>query len=357
MAKSAAADTTKVLVTGASGYVATHCVQQLLQNGYRVRGTVRNLQNMTKIQPLKALDKNDLLELVEADLEKPDDWPNAVKGCTYILHVASPFPIVPDASIIKTAIEGTLNVLRAANKCDTVRKVVLTSSCAAINEGHEEYDKVFNEEDWSNLDNPIVNNYGRSKTLAEKAAWDFWKNIEDGNKFDLTVLNPVLVVGPALMDVEGASITVVKRFLNREMPAVPRLQLALVDVRDVAKAHVLAMTEERSNGRRILLTYTPSYWFMDIARVLAKEFGPQGYYVSTIRAPYALVWLVSRIDKQAKSILPRINHEVKFDNTVAKDILGLEFTSPDKSLIDMAYSMIERGILPKKPKYKPQNAE
>ncbi len=172
-----------VLVTGASGYVASHCVQRLLRDGYRVRGTVRSLRNAVKVQPIRALDtaNRGQLELVEADLERPDDWQKVIAGCTYIMHVASPVNFTEE-SVIKTAVEGTMNVLRAANKCPGVKKIVLTGSCAAVSEGYKEKDRVFNEEDWTNLNNRDVIYYARSKTLAEKAAWDFWRDIKGTQK-------------------------------------------------------------------------------------------------------------------------------------------------------------------------------
>jgi len=215
------------------------------------------------------------------------------------LHVASPFPIVAskfvpsnytfnvptffvDESIVQIAVNGTLNVLSAcASVNSTVRKVVLTSSCAAVNEGHEgEEDRVFNEKDWTVSDSHKVLAYARSKTEAEKAAWRFMDELRSkgnsANQFQLTCLNPTLIVGPVLIDTQGTSITVIRRFLNAEMPAVPALQLALVEVDDVARAHVMAMTTKESDGERILLTAQPSFWFLDVAKVLGREFRGQG---------------------------------------------------------------------------------
>uniref|UniRef100_A0AC34QG70 3-beta hydroxysteroid dehydrogenase/isomerase domain-containing protein n=1 Tax=Panagrolaimus sp. JU765 TaxID=591449 RepID=A0AC34QG70_9BILA len=345
---------TKVLVTGSSGYLATHCVQQLLQNGYQVRGTVRSLKNEKKILPLKNLEyANQRLELVEADLEDENSWIEAVKNCDYVLHTASPFPIVADDSIVKTAVDGTLAVLKACSKEKSVKKVVLTSSCAAINEGHEDEDRIFDENDWTVETSPKVLAYPRSKTAAEKAAWEFVKNIpETGNRFILTCINPTLIVGPLLMDTQGTSITIIRRFLNNEMPAVPALNLALVDVRDVAKAHILAMTNPKADNERFLVTYQPSYWFRDISRVLAAEFRSQGYWLPTFQVPYFVLRFYSIFDPQARAILERVNREVKFNNSKAKNVLGIEFRNPDTSLVEMAYTMIERGILPKKFGYK-----
>ncbi|KAI1730598.1 3-beta hydroxysteroid dehydrogenase/isomerase family domain-containing protein [Ditylenchus destructor] len=343
----------RVLVTGASGYLAAHCVQQLLSLGYTVRGTVRNLANKTKVQPLLDLEKHTnspsgKLELVEADLNKADSWISAVDGCHYVLHVASPFPIVADESVIKTAIEGTLNVLRACAASTTVKKVILTSSCAAINEGHEDENRVFTENDWSVVDNKKVLPYARSKTEAERAAWEFVSNLKEGNKFVLTCLNPTFIVGPILIDTQGTSITVIRRFMNNEMPATPPLNLALVDVRDVANAHILAMRNAESDGQRILITSQPSFWFLDISKILAREFRSQGYWLPRFQVPYAVVWLYSFFDSETKQVLDRLNRRIRFDNNKAKTLLNMEYTNPEKSLVDMVYSMIDRGILPRK---------
>ncbi|KAK6045514.1 3-beta hydroxysteroid dehydrogenase/isomerase family protein, partial [Cooperia oncophora] len=200
---------------------------------------------------------------------------SAVSDCDYVLHIASPFPIVSDPSCVDIAVTGTLNVLRAVSKEPSVKKVVLTSSCAAVHEG-QTYGKTYDETSWTNVDDPKVDYYAKSKTLAEKAAWDFVNNIKDGNKFKLTCLNPTFVVGPLIIDEEGASISLMRRFLNFEWPALPELNLACVDVRDVAKAHLLAMHCPESDGERILITSQPSFWFRDIARILGEEFRPQG---------------------------------------------------------------------------------
>uniref|UniRef100_A0AC35GFH1 3-beta hydroxysteroid dehydrogenase/isomerase domain-containing protein n=1 Tax=Panagrolaimus sp. PS1159 TaxID=55785 RepID=A0AC35GFH1_9BILA len=231
-----------VLVTGASGYLGIHCVKQLLEAGYLVRGTVRALNNPKKIEPLRSLPfASERLELVVADLEKPDQWNSALQDCTYILHTASPFPITPDETIIKTAVNGTLNVLNAATKVLTIKKIVLTSSCVAVMEGYDDPKKIFNESDWS-IETPTMNPYFRSKIEAEKAAWNLVKNFgSDENKFQLTVINPSFIIGPQLSDIEGSSANSIKSFLNHTMPVVPTICIPCVDVRDVAACHIKAM--------------------------------------------------------------------------------------------------------------------
>ncbi|CAD6194279.1 unnamed protein product [Caenorhabditis auriculariae] len=333
-----------VLVTGASGFIGSHCVQQLIEKGYKVRGTVRSLSNKQKVDPIKQLDTKGLLELVEADLLKESSWKSAVDGCDFVLHVASPFPIVADEKCITTAINGTLNVLRAVAGNRNVKKVVLTSSCAAVNEGHSA-DKVFDETSWTNVDDPRVDCYAKSKTLAEKAAWDFMK--EAPRSFSLTTINPTLVFGPAYITEQGSSISLMRRFMSAEMPACPPLNLATVDVRDVTLAHINAMRIPESDGQRILVTNIPSVWFLDIGRTLNQEFKGQGYWIPRIQAPYIIVWLFSFFDKEAAATLPRLCQKVKFDNTKMKTLLGITPRDTHQAFIDMAHSLIKLGIVRK----------
>uniref|UniRef100_A0A0N4ZWY6 Epimerase domain-containing protein n=1 Tax=Parastrongyloides trichosuri TaxID=131310 RepID=A0A0N4ZWY6_PARTI len=343
-----------VLVTGASGYLASHCVAKLLDAGYRVRGTVRSLNNKSKIHHLINLPKAAThLTLVEGDLTGSlESWIAIINDCDYVLHVASPFPIVSDESVIKVAVDGTMVVLKAANKCLSVKKVVLTSSCAAINEGHNDENRIFNESDWSNVESPKMRYYAKSKTLAEKAAWDYVNNITSGNKFPLTCLNPTLIVGPLLSSDEGASVTIIKRFLSGEMPALPSFQMGFVDVRDVAEAHIIAMTSTDVNGERILLTDSPSLWFKDVADCLRPDFSKAGYKIPRFQVPYILLWIYSFIDPQTEEILDRIDREVKFDNSKGKKLLGRNFSDSKNAIIEMAHTLIENGVLPMKRGYK-----
>uniref|UniRef100_A0A914Z366 NAD-dependent epimerase/dehydratase domain-containing protein n=1 Tax=Panagrolaimus superbus TaxID=310955 RepID=A0A914Z366_9BILA len=271
-----------VLVSGASGYLGLHCVKQLLEAGYIVRGTVRSLNNSKKVEPLRSLPHaSERLELVVADLEKPDSWPSALQDCTYILHTASPFQINPDESCIKTAVDGTLNVLSAAARTLTVKKIVLTSSCVAIMEGHEDSTKVFNESDWS-VTTPTTNPYFRSKVSAEKAAWNFVKNFgNDDNKFELTVINPSFIIGPQLSDIEGAS----------------------------------ANTNSKTDGERIIAASQPSIWMKEIAKALGNEFTSQGYCVPKHKAPDMIIKAASLFSDQAKMVSERLNVECKIDNS------------------------------------------
>ncbi|KAL3990573.1 NAD dependent epimerase/dehydratase family protein [Acanthocheilonema viteae] len=341
-----------VLVTGASGYIALHCVQQLLENGYTVRGTVRNLQNSSKITPLRDLKySSERLELVEADLECPDHWPRAVEGCTYIMHIASPWPIVADETIIRIAKDGTLNVLNAAAQCSTVRKIVLTSSTAAINDGHTNDARIFDENCWGNLNSKRVENYSRSKIIAEKAAWDFWKSLPEESRFQLTVLNPSFVIGPVLSDQRHGSAKIIRRMMDyRTFPAAPKVSLGMVDVRDVARAHIRAMECANCNGERILITATPSVWFSQLAHWLYEEFKNQGFSITRITTPDWLAKLYAKVtcDPHFEAVKYRFGPKLRFDNTKSEQLLQMEYMPIKKSIIDMVYSMLDYGIVVRK---------
>ncbi|TKR82592.1 hypothetical protein L596_016289 [Steinernema carpocapsae] len=345
-----------VLVTGASGYVALHCVKQLLEDGYSVRGTVRNLQNNKKIGPLRSLNgASERLELVEADLERPEDWPGVIQGCSFILHVASPWPIVADEHTITVAVEGTLSVLKAASKCSGVEKIVMTSSCSAINDGHKNDERIFDETCWSNLEDKHVENYARSKTLAERSAWNYWSSLNEEDRFELTVINPTFITGPVLSDQEHGSATVIGRMMDvRTFLAAPKICLGLVDVRDVARAHVKALELPETNGQRVLVTHTDPVWFGDMAKWLHKEYTKKGFKISKIVTPTWLLKVYAKldIDEQAKSVLHRVGPELRFSNQKSIDLLGMNtYIHPKQSVLDMVESMIEHQMIkePKKP--------
>lgn len=351
------ADTPRVLVTGASGFIATHVVQQLLQGGqYLVRGTVRSLKNPKKIDPLRKLCENPTheLELVETDLTKDEGWLEAVQGCDYVLHTASPFPAESPSNedeLIKPAVEGTLRIMKAVKAAGTVKRVVLTSSVAAVSGGFGGKTEPFTEADWTNLEDPENGAYIKSKTLAEKAAWDFLKELADNEKFELAVINPAFVLGPVLSGGDGTSMTVIKRILTRDLPGLPRINFTVVDVRDVAAAHINAMTVPEAAGSRFLLT-NENFWFADIGLIVQEEFKPLGYNPPTSTLPKFLIVMASWFDKSLKTILPGINKVAKYDNSRMRTVLGIEPIEGKKSIVDMCYSLIEGGHVDKTEKYK-----
>jgi nucleoside-diphosphate-sugar epimerase len=336
-----------VLVTGATGFLAPHVIKILLKNGYRVRGSVRNLKDEKKIQPLKEL--GDQLELVQADLMEPESWINAVHGCKYVIHMASPFPLKetlhPD-QVIKPAVQGTLNVLRACSRAGSVKRVVLTSSIAAIM-GDMTKQGVYDEEDWTNV-NSNITSYLKSKTLAEKAAWDF---VKDTKAFELTVVNPGLVLGPLLHNSRSTSVEIVRKMLTNEIPMIPKLHLPVVDVRDVALGHLKAMTMPEANGKRHLLV-NRTVWLKDLADILDKEFRPQGYIIPLREAPYLLLKFKSFFDKSLNSLIEDYGKEVKLDAKRMTKVLEINPIDLNYTVLDMAYSLIDRGLVKRTAQYK-----
>jgi nucleoside-diphosphate-sugar epimerase len=344
-----------VLVTGVSGFLGAHCARQLLAAGYRVRGTVRSLKDERKVAHLRTLQAGPAhpMELVEADLLSPETWGAAVSGCTYVLHVASPFPagIPKDASeVIQPAVEGTLNVLRAvaADPARTVKRVVLTSSIAALFAGRDQMQKVWDEGDWGRLDDPKnhVHPYPASKLLAERAAWDFVKALPAWSSFELAVICAGLICGPYLGGVTGTSAETCARLLKREMPAVPDMIFPGVDVRDVARAHILAMTAPGAAGRRFI-SVSFDFSAREVSSMLAEEFGPIGYRVTTTPLPNWLLRILALFDSSLAAILVHIGLRPRFDISPAEKVLGMRtWRGVRESCLDQAYSLIALGIVP-----------
>ena len=244
-----------VLVTGGSGFIGMRCIMQLGEAGYRVRTTVRSLSRETEVREALKQGGSELgerLSFVAADLLRDEGWEKAVEGCEYVLHVASPFPLgVPkhEDELIVPARDGALRVLKAARGAH-VKRVVLTSSFAAIGYGSQDTSRAFTEDDWTDPDERTIGAYVKSKTIAERAAWDFIK--QEGEGLELAVVNPVGVFGPLLGPDYSTSIEIVRRLLDGAVPGIPRLSFGIVDVRDVADLHLRAMTRAEASGERFL---------------------------------------------------------------------------------------------------------
>ncbi|KAG0710408.1 putative uncharacterized oxidoreductase [Chionoecetes opilio] len=352
-----------ILVTGVSGYLGCHVAKQLLEAGYKVRGTVRSLENEAKIAPLKTLvpDAKHAMELFAADLTKDEGWDKAVEGCAGVMHVASPFPdvttrVVPEEELLGPAREGTLRVLRAvAAQNGAVKRVVLTSSFAAVfGEAVADPSKKYSEEDWTDPESSTIDSYTKSKVVAEKAAWDYLKELPEEQKFELAVINPTLIMGPPLLEAHksATSVNIMSGIVNKTYPGVPRVQFPVCDVRDVAKAHVKALTlPEAVNNRHIILT--DCLWYKDIAGAVAKEFRPQGYSIATAQLPYVVLWLAGLFNKGVRnSILPRVGKTLGVENKRMVEVLGVEPTAVDCTMQDMVYAMVDLGIVRRAKKYK-----
>ena len=346
-----------VLVTGASGYISTHIIQQLLKQGkFRVRGTVRSLASESKIQPIKQLvpEAKYPLTLVEADLEQVECWVEAVKGCAYVIHVASPFPSkIPrdENDIIRPAVNGTLNVLRACSEAGCVKRVVLTSSIAAVSSGmngNGNPEHVYTEEDWSPDDNCAP--YEKSKLRAEQAAWDFVETLEESKRFEFAVVNPGVVLGPLLTTTGGdTSIqSVIQLFVS--YTGIPHVNWPSVDVRDVAAAHIAAMDKPEAAGKRFLVV-GENIWYADMANLVFAEFNPLGYKTCTMPLPDFAVWFAKWFNNGAKWMYPALGKHLHYNTENMKTVLGITPRPVKETIIDMCYSMIEMGLIGKTPEY------
>lgn len=344
------------LVTGAGGYIGVHVVRALLKHGYRVRGTARNPENEAKIKHIRECypEAKHPVEIVRADLLSDAGWAEALKGCQYVVHVASPFPNAepnhPD-DVIKPAVEGTKRVLKFAAEAGTVKRVVVTSTMAAVHgEVDETGDRVFDENDWTNPDWKSLEAYAKSKTLAEKAAWDFVSELPQGKRFELVTINPSLVLGPVLHGTYGTSVEVIKRLLDKTSPLIPYVNFAICDVRDVARAHVEALTVPEAAGKRHIIN-TGNLWLKDAASMLREEFCSQGYYIPFLTSPNLGLWLVGFVDKSARMLYPRLGKVFKFSNKRMQEVFGIRPRSMRDTISDTAHSLIQTGIISEAPKY------
>ncbi|MFD6447604.1 SDR family oxidoreductase [Promicromonospora sp. NPDC060204] len=334
----------RVLVTGATGFIAGHAIEELLRNGHEVRGTVRSLRDPARVAHLRRIADaaGGRLDLVEADLARDAGWDEAVSGQEYVLHMASPFPAAPprdENELVGPAVDGTLRVLGAGARAG-VRRVVMTSSLAAVSAaGSREGDRRCTEEDWSDPDR--IAPYAKSKTLAERAAWSF---AADHPELELTVINPGLVLGPVQHAASGTSVALVRRLLGREIPAVPELGFAPVDVRDVARAHRLAMESPDAAGQRYICA-GDNFWFGDLARILDEEFGPQGYRVPRRRMPYWMLWTVGRFDREVRLGLDFVGSAELVSADKARRELGWDMRPVRETLVDTGRSLAELGLV------------
>ncbi len=339
---------TKVLVTGASGFIGLHCVLQLLESGYRVRGTLRTPSRADGLR--KTLDGNtdvgDRLDFATANLSDDAGWTEAVDGCRYVLHVASPLPReVPkdENELIVPAVDGTLRVLRAAADAG-VHRVVLTSSLAAVAYGHvRDGSRTFDENDWSIPEEP-VGGYVRSKTLAERAAWDFVNSLPDDKKLELVAINPGIVLGPILNDDYGTSRELVRKLMARELPGCPLVGWAPVDVRDVASAHLAAMTTPEAAGKRFCCAIDHA-WMSEIAEILDKNFSSRGYRIPTRHVPNFVIRIFAIFDKAAKLAIGDLGNRQDISNAQIKEILGWKPRSLEEMVVAMGNSLIEHGVV------------
>ena len=337
-----------VLVTGGSGFIGSHSIPQLLTAGHQVRTTVRSLKREGDVRAMLkqgGVVPGSRLSFVAADLESDAGWPEAVAGCEYVLHVASPFPAnVPknDDELIVPAREGALRVLRAARNAG-VKRVVLTSSFAAIGYGQPPQTKPFDETNWTNPDGEGITAYVKSKTLAERAAWDFIAR--EGGGLELSVVNPVGVFGPVLGPDYSTSILIVQRMLDGALPGCPKLYFGAVDVRDTVDLHIRAMTHPAAKGERFLAVAGDFLTMLGIAKVLKEHMGAAANRVPMRELPNWLVRLASLRDPAVKLILPELGKAKNGTNAKARRVLGWSPRSNEESILATGESLVRLGLL------------
>jgi len=341
---------TKVLLTGASGYIGKHITLRLLSDGYEVRASVRNSSKAEEVREAMQAHLPDgfglatKLSFVELDLEQDAGWDKALQGVDVLIHSASPFPIASpkdENELVRPAVEGTLRALRAAHKAG-VKRVILTSSVAAIYgtdlpHGKSEFDETI----WSDPEH-IVGRvaYTKSKTLAEKAAWDFVKT--EAPEIELTTINPSLVAGTPLDKNFGASVSVVERLMNGKDPVLPDMSFGIVDVKDVAAMHVKAIKIDASKGQRFIAN-GGSRTFIQMAKALKAEFPSRR--IPTGRAPSFLIRFLALFDGEIKAVLPTLGKHINPSSKKAQTVLGMNFISPETSLVETAHYLVDNGFL------------
>jgi nucleoside-diphosphate-sugar epimerase len=342
-----------VLVSGGSGFIGSYCILQLLQSGHVVRTTVRKMSRSSHVLALLkqgGVEPGDRLTFCETDLERDAGWPQAVAGCEYVLHVASPFPPeVPkdENELIVPAREGALRVLRASRD-GGVKRVVLTSSFAAIGYGHPEQDTPFSEKDWTNPNEPDVFPYTKSKTLAERAAWDFIAR--EGGALELSVVNPVAVFGPVLGPDLSTSILIVQMLLSGAMPACPKISFGAVDVRDVADLHLRAMTDPAAKGERFLAVAGDFLSMLEIARALKNGLGPAAKKVPTRELPNWVLRAASIFDPRVRQVLPELGKLKNATNEKARRVLGWKPRTNEECVVATGESLVRLGLVKGAPK-------
>jgi len=323
----------RVLVTGITGYIGQHCAAELLRQGYEVVGTIRSRSkaDTTRSAIARAADVENL-SFAEADLLSDKGWSEAMKGCTYVLHVASPFLMAEpkdENELIAPAVEGTRRVIGAAQLAG-VKRLVLTSSTFAIIAGKDSGQ--YGPGDWSDTD-ANIGAYAKSKTLAERAAWESAK----GGNMELTVINPGAVFGPSLgAKIDGQSVAMMTKMITGKIPMIPDMAMGMVDVRDVAKLHVAAMTAKGAAGKRFIACTAEPVEMATVAQVLREA----GYKKApSMKAPTFLLKFMSKFDPEAKGMLPFIGRKASYDNSATFNVLKWKPTPMATSFREMAASI------------------
>ena len=341
-------NTETVLVTGGSGFVGLHAIHQLLQKGYKVKTTVRDLKRKSEV--LEAIKKNGItlpdMEFVKADLSNDDNWDLAVKDCSYVLHIATPFlPEEPkdENEVIRPAVDGTLRVLKAAKNAG-VKRVVITSNFGAVGYSHQDPNTVITEEEWTDPNKKGLAAYIKSKVLAERAAWDFIK--QSGGTPELAVINPVFILGPSLGPDLSASFHILQLLLNGSMKAMPNINFNIIDVRDVADLHIRAMTNPAANGQRFIALAGGAISLPQMAELLRRQMPAVSQSVTTKILPNWAVRVAALFNKQAKSAASILGIVRNVSNEKAKRVLDWKpIANNEEAIIASVESMVKFGKL------------
>jgi nucleoside-diphosphate-sugar epimerase len=336
-----------VLVTGGRGFVAGWCIVGLLEQGYRVRATLRSLSQETGVRDAirAGVDPGDRLSFEVADLTADGGWKEAADGCRYVLHVAS--PLGSDASagsdaLLAPARDGTLRVLAAALAA-RVERVVMTSACAAATPLMASPDSVTDETVWSDPDDPSMTAYRKSKVVAERAAWEFMD--DRGARDSLTTILPGAVFGPVLSTDALGSVQVIGRLVGGKFAGNPRVGFEVVDVRDLADAHIRAMTCAEAGGERIIAA-GEFMWTSEISAVLRDALGDDGRRLPTRNLPNSVVRVAARFDPGVKAIVPTLGRKHLHSSAKAQRLLGWEARPAAQTVIGCARDLITRGLIP-----------
>ncbi|HEY5007455.1 MAG TPA: aldehyde reductase [Caulobacteraceae bacterium] len=334
-----------VLVTGGSGYIGGWCVLGLLQQGYNVRATVRDLSREPAVRTnlAKVVDPGNRLSFYAANLTEDAGWDAAVEGCDYVLHVASPLGVAEPKDpneLIVPARDGAKRAVGAAIKAG-VKRVVMTSSVAATSKGGPG-DNVSDETDWTDLKDPALSAYGQSKTIAERAAWDLVA--ASGEATTLAVVNPALVLGPVLSGDYSESVQVVERLMSGRVPGLPRIGFNIVDVRDVADLHIRAMTAPDAAGQRFIAA-NQFAWMADIAAILKAQLGAEAAKVPTRKVPDFVLRFVALFDKDLGSVTGGLGRKHDFTSAKAQSLLGWKPRPMQDTVLDCARSLVVNGLV------------
>ena len=338
----------RVLVTGGTGFIGSHAIVQLLAAGYRVRTTVRNLSRADDVRALAVAggaSRTETIEVVAADLLSDEGWPEAVADCTYVLHVASPFPVSQpkdENELIVPARDGALRALRASRDAG-VKRVVLTSSFAAVGYSPKDHAGDYTEADWTDPATPGISAYVKSKTIAERAAWDFVKS--EGNGLELAVVNPVGVFGPAWGTDLSTSVELMRLMLTGGVPVIPPISTSIVDVRDVASLHLLAMTHPAAAGERFLAVAGPPMTFAELAALLRAHLGPLGAKLPTRTISPGMVRFLAVFIPRLRDLVPQLGQAKGASHEKAAKLLGWKPLSVADAVTASADSLVKLGLV------------